>query len=279
MARNVAKVGLHDVIGHERVGKSRCVLSWSGRRGLTPRVPIASFSSPIDLLAAEALDFILAARERAVRPFLKADVVQHKIGPGNSWVARTLAVGACLAASIGCNSRDSAPPYPSECPSTLCQTLKDTSAGRLSLVVSLEEESSIPSMTSIRVEFQAPQGAKYVDFVAGEHVSCDGATLRRFPAAFGRDVLTTSIAGRTVKCVYTSAQRSTLFGFSVPDQLEILAPGNHERVRRGPQTTVTYKNRVPIRAGGRARPVAESAFQLRPSARAPGAVHDLTPSR
>lgn len=168
-----------------------------------------------------------------------------KIRAATSWISRTWAVTACVSVvAVSCNGISSSTPYPSECPSTFCQTLTDTSAGNLSLFVDLTQESSIPSMTSIRVEFEVPQGGKFVDFVGGEQVSCDGVAFRRFPAAFGRDVLTTSIADRTVNCVYTSGQRSTPFGFSVPVQIEILTPVNHESVRRGPQTTVTYKNRV-----------------------------------
>ena len=174
--------------------------------------------------------------------------MQIKIGAGTSWIARRCAITACVCiVAVSCNGIGSQP-YPSECPSTVCETLTDTSAGQLFLFVELSDDGTIPSMTSIRVEFGAgsepPLGGKAVDFVAGEQVSCDGVAFTRFPAAFGRDVLTTSISGRTVPCVYRSSQSSTPFGFSVPDHLEILTPVEHESVPRGPRTNITYKNRV-----------------------------------
>jgi hypothetical protein len=180
-----------------------------------------------------------------------------KILAATSRIARTWAVTACVSVvAVSCQGLSSSGSYPSECPSTSCQTLTDTSAGHLSLFVDLTQESSIPSVTHIRVEFEVPQGGKSVDFVAGEQVSCDGVAFKRFPGAFGRDVLTASIAGRTVNCVYTSGERSTPFGFSVPLQIEILTPVNHQSVRRGPQTTVTYKNRVVYPGGLRLQVVA-----------------------
>jgi hypothetical protein len=145
---------------------------------------------------------------------------------------------------VGCSNPPQAGPAGPACPATLCQTLKDTSAGQLSLIVALNEESSSPSVTSIRVEFDSPQGGKSVEFVAGEEVSCDGVAFEHFPAALGRDVATSSIAGRSVKCVYISGQQSTAFAITVPEQLKILTPGNRERVHRGPRTVISYQGRV-----------------------------------
>jgi hypothetical protein len=141
---------------------------------------------------------------------------------------------------VGCMN---SPPQAEPCPSTYCQTLKDPSPGQLALFVSLNEEQSSPSMTSIRIEFTVPVGGKPVAVVASEQISCDGVAYTHFPAAFGRDVSTSSIAGRTVNCLYSSGQHSAKFAFSVPNQLEILTPRSHERVHRGPSTTVTYKER------------------------------------
>lgn len=98
-------------------------------------------------------------------------------------------------------------------------------------------------MTSIRIEFADRQGARPVAVVASEQIYCDGVAYTHFQAAFGRDVSTSSIAGRTLNCLYTAGQHSAEFAFSVPDQLEILTPLSHERVHRGPSTMVTYKNR------------------------------------
>jgi hypothetical protein len=179
------------------------------------------------------------------------EVVTSKIRAVALWVDWTscVAVGAGMLL-VGCGNPHQGAP---ECPATLCQTLKDTSAGQLSMLVALNEEASYPSMTSIRIEFQSPQEGKVVGLVAGEHLSCDGVIFTQFPAAFGRDVGTSSIAGRSVKCVYISGQQSTAFAFTVPEQLKILAPGNRERVHRGPRTVITYQGRVTtlsVRASG-----------------------------
>src|SRR5260370_18877666 len=158
-----------------------------------------------------------------------------------SWVVWRSALAAMISILVvGCMNSS---PYAEPCPSTYCQTLTDPSPGQVALSVSLNEEQSSPSMTSIRIGFTVPQVGKPVAVVASEQISCDGVAYTHYPAAFGRDVSTSSIAGRTVNCLYTSGQHSAKFAFSVPNQLEILTPRSHERVHRGPSTTVTFKER------------------------------------
>jgi len=120
--------------------------------------------------------------------------------------------------------------------------LQDTSPGQLSVYVAVSlggYDISNRDKTRINVMFQ--NNGHPVKFVAGEKVICGGVTpLTRFIGAFEGTVPTASIAGRTMKCTYTSGQQSAALTFRVPKALVILSPREHEQLPHGPHTIVTY---------------------------------------
>lgn len=119
--------------------------------------------------------------------------------------------------------------------------LKDTSPGQLTVFVALNMggyDAATRDKTLVDVNFQ--HGGRLVEFIAGERVTCNDVALKRFTGSFEGEFLTASIAGKSMSCVYKSRQQSAPFTVGVPQALVILAPLDHEQVRRSPHTTVRY---------------------------------------
>jgi hypothetical protein len=119
--------------------------------------------------------------------------------------------------------------------------LTDTSPGQLAVLVGLNMggyDAATRHTTLMHASFQ--HGDRPVNFIGGEQFVCDGVVPKRFIGSFELSYPTDAIAGKAMKCVYTSGQQSTSISFKVPPELAIVAPREHEQVPRSSNTMVSY---------------------------------------
>jgi len=120
--------------------------------------------------------------------------------------------------------------------------LKDTSPGQLALYLNLTiggYDASTRDITELDIGF-LHQG-RGVQFVAGEHITCNGLTIPSFGANFNLKAPSATFSGKLVTCVYYSGKTSATFSFTAPLAPAILSPQEGAQVRRGRQTPVSYR--------------------------------------
>jgi hypothetical protein len=121
-------------------------------------------------------------------------------------------------------------------------TLKDTSPGQLSLVMSLEiggYDAQSRDMTGMDVVFMH-QG-RVVQFVAGEHLSCNGLAVPGYGSNFYLKVPSETFSGKLITCTYASGKTSATFTFTCPLSPTILSPQDNTQVTRSSRTSVSYR--------------------------------------
>lgn len=121
-------------------------------------------------------------------------------------------------------------------------TLKDTSPGQLKLVMGLNIGGYDPSSrdtTELDIYFMH-QGA-IVQFVAGEHITCNGLAVPGFGSNFDLKVPSETFSGKLITCTYYSGKTSATFSFTCPLAPAILSPQENAQVPRSKQTPVRYR--------------------------------------
>jgi hypothetical protein len=127
---------------------------------------------------------------------------------------------------------------PGSCPIILT----DTSPGQLDLSLNLMiggYEADTRDTVELNITF-THQGHT-VQFVAGEHISCNGFPIQGYGANFNGKASTAVFAGQPVTCIYTSGDTSATFSFTAPLAPAILSPQEHARVTRSAHTPVRYR--------------------------------------
>jgi hypothetical protein len=120
--------------------------------------------------------------------------------------------------------------------------LKDTSPGQLDLSLSLTiggYDAATRDVTELDIVFMHQRRA--VQFVAGEHITCNGLTVPGLGANFNLKVPSETFSGKLVTCTYSSGKTSATFSFTSPLAPAILSPQDGARVARGTQTPVRYR--------------------------------------
>lgn len=123
--------------------------------------------------------------------------------------------------------------------------LQDTSPGQLTVSVVMSiggYDAATRDRTLIDVLFR--HGGLPVAFIAGEQVTCAGIAMKAFTGSFENAVPTSSVAGKTVTCIYTYGRQSAPFSFKVPAGIIILAPQERQRVPRAVGTRISFTGGV-----------------------------------
>ncbi len=81
---------------------------------------------------------------------------------------------------------------------------------------------------------------RWVQFVRGERLVCNGIALPGPGTAFDLKVPAAAIAGKQVSCIYTSGARSATLAFTVPPRPRILSPSDGSEIRRSHTTLVRF---------------------------------------
>ena len=82
---------------------------------------------------------------------------------------------------------------------------------------------------------------RWVQFVQGERLTCNGITLPGPGTAFDLKVPAETIAGKQVTCTYTSGARSATFAFTAPPMPTVLSPAAGSRISRSHSTVVRFQ--------------------------------------
>jgi hypothetical protein len=177
--------------------------------------------------------------------------IRQRVGRTGGAASVVLVLAGCAASSAPGTSFRS--PVPS--PSTMARSiaiidqagppplvLKDSSPARLAASLSLMVggyDAATRDITEMAIGFSS-QG-RLVQFVGDERMSCNGTVLPRGGGTFDVKVPTEALAGKTVRCTYTSGQSSATLAFSFPAAPAILSPGEHAVIARSRTTLVRFR--------------------------------------
>lgn len=120
--------------------------------------------------------------------------------------------------------------------------LKDTSPGQLALALSLTMggyDASTRDMIGLGISFTHQK--RLVQFVAGEHITCNCLAVPGFGTNFELQVSSATFSGKLITCTYSSGKTSATFTFTCPQAPAILSPQEGAQVKRGKQTPVQYR--------------------------------------
>ena len=121
-------------------------------------------------------------------------------------------------------------------------TLKNTSPGQLDVRVMVRVggyDTTTRDTTALDVRFVV--GERVVKMVGDESVVCNATTLQRYAGSFELQATTTSLAGKTMTCMYTSGSSSATIVFTIPAAPVILSPQDGRSVTRSASTMVSYR--------------------------------------
>lgn len=82
---------------------------------------------------------------------------------------------------------------------------------------------------------------RWVQFVRGERLTCNGITLPGPGTSFDLKVPAETIAGKQVTCTYTSGARSATFAFTAPPMPTVLSPAAGSHISRSHSTAVRFQ--------------------------------------
>jgi hypothetical protein len=82
---------------------------------------------------------------------------------------------------------------------------------------------------------------RWVQFVRGERLVCNGITLPGPGTAFDLKIPAEAITGKQVSCIYTSGARSATLVFTAPPRPIILSPADGSAIPRSHATLVRFK--------------------------------------
>ena len=146
--------------------------------------------------------------------------------PGTSSVSRPSAAGSTMII-------DQAGPPP--------LVLDDTSPGQLAAQVHLAIGGYDPASRNVaELSIVFLHEGRWVKFVRGERLSCNGISLPGPGTAFDLKLPADTIGGKQVVCGYTSGAKSATLLFTVPPVPAILSPADGSLVARGRATLVRF---------------------------------------
>lgn len=120
--------------------------------------------------------------------------------------------------------------------------LKNTAPSQLDVYLTLTLGGyDVTSRDQTAIYFSFTSAGRPVQFVGAERVVCDGKALTRYPGEFSGTMLTASVAGKTLTCVYTSGATSTSVTLAIPHAPVIVSPHDGARIPRATATTITYQ--------------------------------------
>jgi hypothetical protein len=123
-------------------------------------------------------------------------------------------------------------------PLVLADTSPDQLAAQVHLTIGGYDPAS-QDLAELSIVF-LHQG-RWVQFVGGERLVCNGITLPGPGTAFDLKVPAEAIAGKQVSCTYTSSSRSATLVFTAPPRPIILSPADGSVNRRSHATLVRFK--------------------------------------
>lgn len=119
--------------------------------------------------------------------------------------------------------------------------LADTSPGQLAAQIHLAIGGYDPASQNLaELSIVFLHQGRWVQFVRGERLTCNGITLPGPGTAFDLKAQTETIAGKQVSCTYTSGARSATLIFTVPPRPIILSPPDGSEIRRSHATLVRF---------------------------------------
>jgi hypothetical protein len=123
-------------------------------------------------------------------------------------------------------------------PLVLADTSPDQLAAQIHLTIGGYDRAS-QNLAELSIVF-LHQG-RWVQFVRGERLTCNGIPFRGPGTAFDLKVPAETIAGKQVSCTYTSGARSATLVFTAPPRPMILSPADGSEIRRSHATLVRFK--------------------------------------
>jgi hypothetical protein len=120
--------------------------------------------------------------------------------------------------------------------------LEDTSPDQLAAQVHLTiggYDPATQNLAELSIVF-LHQG-RWVQFVRGERLSCNGITLPGPGTAFDLKVPADTIGGKQIACTYTSRARSATLVFTAPPTPTILSPADGSQIGRSHATLVRFR--------------------------------------
>ena len=120
--------------------------------------------------------------------------------------------------------------------------LDDTSPGQLAAQVHLAMGGYDPASRNLaELSIVFLHEGRWVKFVRGERLSCNGISLPGPGTAFDLKLPADTIGGKQVVCRYTSGAKSATLLFTAPPVPAILSPADGSLVARGRATLVRFK--------------------------------------
>jgi len=120
--------------------------------------------------------------------------------------------------------------------------LEDTSPDQLAAQVHLTIGGYDPAAKNIaELAIVFLHQGRWVQFVRGERLTCNGIWLPGPGTAFDLKVPAETIGGKQVACTYTSGARSATLVFTAPPTPTILSPADGSRVGRSHATLVRFQ--------------------------------------
>jgi hypothetical protein len=120
--------------------------------------------------------------------------------------------------------------------------LDDTSPGQLTAQVHLTIGGYNPAAQNVaELSVVFLHQGRWVQFVRGERLACNGMSLPGPGTAFDLQVPVETIGGKQVACTYTSGARSATLTFTAPPAPRILSPSEGSRIVRTRATVVRFQ--------------------------------------
>jgi hypothetical protein len=120
--------------------------------------------------------------------------------------------------------------------------LDDTSPGQLAAQVHLTIGGYDPANQNVaELSIVFLHGGRWVRFVRGERLTCNGISLPGPGTAFDLKLPADTIAGKQVACTYTSGAKSATLLFTAPPVPAIVSPADRSLIDRGRATLVRFK--------------------------------------
>jgi hypothetical protein len=127
---------------------------------------------------------------------------------------------------------------PGSCPIILT----DTSPGQLDLSLNLMIGGyGADTRDTVELNITFMHQGHTVQFMTGEHISCNGLPIQGYGANFNGKASTAVFAGQPITCIYTSGDTSATFSFTAPLAPAILSPQENAQVTRSTRTPIRYR--------------------------------------